>query len=167
MAEGSKTGALQAHFAEYVSRYVVLASIVLVPLAGLVGDAAASVGPDSRLGHTLLSVSSAIGTAAAIAVWLVNRGRYEAAPFAVQATAQAAAAAAGSAAAAAVTGSQGLPVAGSLTDPEVDAVPAHELPSDDVELGAPPPPAPDESNMPVQPSQTGLTDPGAPTDLPT
>lgn len=43
-----------------------------------------------------------------------------------------------------------------LLDPDADAVADDELPGDDVELAAPPPP--DESNTPVQPSQAGLTD---------
>lgn len=161
-------GKITAHVQEYIGRYVVVATVVLLPLSGLLGSLAAQLGGiDTRVGRAALAAASAVGTAAAVGVWLRNLGLWETAPLAAQGVAQAAAAAAGSAAAAAVTGAQGLPVAGSLTDPEVDAVPAHDLPSDDVELGAPPPPAPDETNTPVQPSQAGLTgDPGAPTDLP-
>jgi hypothetical protein len=147
MAEGSKVGRMQAHLSEYVSRYAVLASIVLVPLAGIIGDLAAQVGPDTKLGHTLLSVASALGTAAAIVVWLRNRGLFETAPIAAASALQTAAAAA-SMAAVQAGGAAGidmppevesLDTLPDLEDPEAEAVLARDLPSDEVEFASPPP----------------------------
>lgn len=154
-------GKIQAHVSEYIGRYVVVATIVLLPLSGLLGQLAADWGgADSKLGRVVLGASSVLGTAAAVGVWLRNLGLWQTAPIVATTAAQTAAAAAGTAAAVAATaGTQGLPVAGSLEDPEVESAhAAGELVSDDVEFGAPPPPAPDETSTPVQPSQAGLTD---------
>jgi hypothetical protein len=131
-------GKISAHVQEYIGRYVVIASIVLVPLAGIVGDVAATVGPDTALGHTLLSVASALGTAAAIVVWLRNRGLFESAPLVAQAQAEATVAAVSVATlqSGSATGLDTLPP---LEDPEAERVPAGDLPSDAEELAAPPP----------------------------
>lgn len=150
MAEGSKTGAVQAHFAEYIGRYVVLASIVLVPLAGIAGDLAASVGPDTKLGHALLSVASALSTAAAIVVWLRNRGLFETAPIAAATSAQTAAVIGATSAQLRASAEPGLDELPDLEDPEAEAVPVRDLPSDDVEFASPPPD--DDSARPVDPA---------------
>lgn len=66
------------HVEEYIGRYVVIASVVLVPLAGALGAAAANLGgADTTLGRALLAAASAVGAAAAIGVWLKNLGLWQ------------------------------------------------------------------------------------------
>lgn len=67
-----------AHLQEYIARYVMLASIVLVPLAGALGEAALKLGgADTKLGQALAFAASAVGTAAAIATYLLNLGKWQ------------------------------------------------------------------------------------------
>lgn len=71
------------HVQEYIGRYVMFASIVLVPLAGALGAYAAELGGnDTKLGKTVQGAASAIGAAAAIGVWMRNLGVWQVAELA-------------------------------------------------------------------------------------
>lgn len=67
-----------AHVQEYIGRYVMFASIILVPLAGGLGSLASEWGGnDTRLGQAVTAAASAVGAAAAIGVWLRNLGAWQ------------------------------------------------------------------------------------------
>lgn len=71
-------GKITGHVQEYIGRYVMFASIVLVPLAGGLGAYASELGGnDTKLGQAVTAAASAVGSAAAIGVWLRNLGAWQ------------------------------------------------------------------------------------------
>lgn len=149
--------AIARNVREYIGRYVVVATVVLLPLSGLLGQLAAEWGgAGSQLGRVVLGAASVIGTAAAVGVWLRNLGLWETAPLVAQATAEAAAATAALPAPAVIVHAGKSPavsvggVTASLDDPEAERVSQDDLPSDAEEFAAPPPD--DDSALPVDPN---------------
>jgi hypothetical protein len=69
---------IASHFEEYIGRYVMLASVVLVPLSAGLGEFAVQLGgADTPAGRAVGAGAAAIGTAAAIGVWLKNLGLWQ------------------------------------------------------------------------------------------
>lgn len=68
----------RGHFRENVARYAVLATAILTPVAGLLGELAADVGgADTPAGRTVLAASAAIGTAIAAVTFIRNLGVWQ------------------------------------------------------------------------------------------